>query len=133
MNRNQNTLEIAQNIVIPESKHSVAILSQSTVSYRVCCRFIVLPAVHFNDQKSFAANKITDVAAYRLLPYKLVSVDLPVTNTIPENGFRVCLIDAQRSRDSDRLPIWPTHCPAPHPETPLRAVSDLSPQKSGER
>ncbi len=32
--------------------------------------------------------------------------------------FLVCLIDAQPSRDSDHLPIWPTHCHAPHPEAP---------------
>jgi hypothetical protein len=93
----------------------------------------MLTAVNFNDDKSFTADEIADVVAYRLLPYKFVSAHLPVANAIPENRFRVGLIDAQPSRDSDRLPIWPTHCHAPHPETPLRAVSDLSPQKGGER
>ena len=93
----------------------------------------MLPAVHFNNQKSFAANEIADVTAYRFLPHKFMPINLPVTNTIPENCLRVGLIDAQPSRDSDQLPIWPTHCHAPHPEAPLRAASDLSPQKSGER
>jgi hypothetical protein len=32
-------------------------------------------------------------------------IDLPVANSIPEHGFRVCLIDAQPSRDSDYLAI----------------------------
>jgi hypothetical protein len=43
-------------------------------------------------------------------------VDLAVANAIPENCFRVGLIDAQLSRDSDCLPIWPAHCLAPHPD-----------------
>jgi hypothetical protein len=103
------------------------------ISYRIGRRFIVLPAVHFNDDKSFATNEIADVIAYRLLPYKLIPIDLAVANAVPKNGFRVCLIDAQASRDSDHLAIWATHCLAPHPKFPLRANFDLSPQKSGER
>jgi len=54
----------------------------------------MLPAVHFNDQKPLAANKITDETAYRLLPYKFMSVDLPVAKAIPEDRFRIGLIDA---------------------------------------
>jgi len=93
----------------------------------------VLPAIDFNDQKPFAANEITDVTAYRLLANKFMPVNLAIADAIPEDSFRVSLIHAQSSRDSDRLAIWATHCLAPHPETPLRAASNLSPQRSGER
>ena len=91
----------------------------------------MLSAVNFNDKKSFAANEVADVTGYRLLSDKFMSINLPVANTIPENGFRVCLIDAQSSRDSDHFAIWATHCLAPHPEAPLRAASDLSPRRAG--
>jgi hypothetical protein len=64
------------------------------------------------------------------LPDKLTLTDLAVTNTIPKNCFRVRLIDAQLSRDSNGLPIWPTHCLAPHPD--CFAIRPL-PGKSGER
>ena len=91
----------------------------------------MLSAIHLNNEKPFAANEITDVVAYRLLPYKFMPIDLSATNTIPEDCFRVRLIDAQPSRDSDHLAIWATHCHAPHPEAPLRVASDLSPQSAG--
>ena len=64
------------------------------ISHGVRRRFIVLPAVRFDDQTSITADEITDETTNRLLPYKFMSVDLPIANTIPENGFRVCLIDA---------------------------------------
>src|SRR5258708_12096031 len=59
-----------------------------------------------------------------------MSVDLPVANPIPESCFRIRLIDAQPSRDSDHLPIWSAPCPAPHPD--CSAIRPL-PAKSGER
>src|SRR5439155_17936007 len=74
-----------------------------------------------------------DVTEYWHLSDDLVPIDLPVTDSIPEDDLRVCLIDAQPSCDSDSFFIAATHCPAHHPETPLRAISDLSPQRSGER
>jgi hypothetical protein len=43
------------------------------------------------------------------------------------------LIGAQPPCESDGSVIAAPHCPAPHPEAPLRAASDLSPQKGGER
>jgi hypothetical protein len=131
MNGSQNAFEIAKNIIIPKSKHSVAVLSQAAISYDVCRRFTVLATVNLNDEKSFAANEITNVTAYRLLPYKFMPADLAAANAIPQNRFRVRLIDAQPSRDSGHFAIWATHCVAPHPEAPLRATSDLSPQRAG--
>jgi hypothetical protein len=90
----KNAFEIAKNIVIPESKHPVTILGQATVSYSVCSGVAMLSAVHFNNQKSFTANEIAYVIGDRFLPHKFMSVDLPIANAIPENGFRVRLIDA---------------------------------------
>jgi len=82
----------------------------------------VLSAVHFNNQVSFTANEIADVTAHRLLPYKFMPIDLPAADAIPESFFRVCLIDAQSSCDSDRLAIWATHC---LPLTRIASQSDL--------
>jgi hypothetical protein len=90
----------------------------------------VLSTVNLDDQKPFAADEIADVVEYRLLPHKFIPIDLPVTNAIPKNRLRVGLIDAQLSRDSGRLPIWPAHCLAPHPD--CFAIRPL-PAKSGER
>jgi len=68
--------------------------SQAAISYDVFSRFIVLTAVNLNDDKSFTADEIADVVADRFLPHKFVSANLPIANTIPENRFRVGLIDA---------------------------------------
>jgi hypothetical protein len=38
----------------------------------------MLPAVNLDDYQSFAADEIADVTAYRLLPYKLMPIDLAV-------------------------------------------------------
>jgi hypothetical protein len=48
LNGGQNAFEIAKNIVIPEL-HSVTVLSQAAISYRVCSRFAMLRAVHFDN------------------------------------------------------------------------------------
>jgi hypothetical protein len=106
----------------------VTFLGQAPIPNCVGSRFIVLPAVDFDNQMPFAANEIADVAEDRDLPSELVPVDLTITNAIPENGFRICLIDPQSPRDSDGLFVAATHCLAPHPEPSPRDASDLSPQ-----
>ena len=64
------------------------------IAYHIGVGVAVLSAVNFNNEKSFAADEITDVVAYRLLPYKFIPADLAVTNTIPQDCFRVRLVDA---------------------------------------
>ncbi len=115
LNCSENAVDIAQHVVVPETKDLVAFLSQAFVSNRICCGLIVLPTVDFNDETLLAAHEITDVADDRLLPDKLVAVDPPVADAIPENRLCICLIDAQSSCASDGLLIVATHCPAPHP------------------
>jgi hypothetical protein len=92
LNRNEDAFEITEHIVVPEPKHSITFLVQAAISYSVGGRFAVLSTIHFDDQKLVPACEITDVAVYRLLPHEFVSVDLPVTNAIPENCFRIGLI-----------------------------------------
>jgi hypothetical protein len=89
LNLSQNAFEIAKHIVVPETKHSVTFLAQTTISYRIRGRPVVLSTIDFNNQKSFTAHEIADIAAYRLLSHKFMSIDLSVANAIPENNFRV--------------------------------------------
>jgi hypothetical protein len=49
LKRSQHAFEIANHIIIPESKSSVALLSQATISYRIGGRFTVLPTADFNN------------------------------------------------------------------------------------
>jgi hypothetical protein len=94
LNRHQDAFGISKHIVVPESQHSVTFVHQATIADYIGGRLIVLPAIDLNDQPAFATNEVADVTEYRHLPCKLVPVDLPVANTIPENRFGVRLIDA---------------------------------------
>ena len=82
-----------KDIVVPEPENRVALLAQTAIPNFIRSRFIVLPAVDFNNQTFFAANKIADIADYRDLSSELVSVDLTIANPIPKDCFRICLID----------------------------------------
>jgi hypothetical protein len=88
----------------------------------------MLSAIDFDDQHSLATNKITGVVFNRHLPNEFMPVDLPIANPIPEDRFRVGLVDAQTSRDPDGFFVVAPHCP---PLTRIAARSDLSPQSAG--
>jgi hypothetical protein len=94
LNRHQDAFGISENVVIPESKHAIAVFSQATIAYYIRRGLIVLTAIDFNDQSSFSADKVADVTEYWHLPDELVPIDLPVADAIPEDCFRVRLIDA---------------------------------------
>jgi hypothetical protein len=94
LNRHQDAFGISEHVIVPESKHSVTFDHQAAITDRVGGRLIMLPTIHFDNQPPFSADKVADVTKYRLLPHKLVPIDLPVANTIPEDRFRICLIDA---------------------------------------
>jgi hypothetical protein len=84
----------------------------------------MLSAIDLDDQIEFSANEVADVAADRNLPDKLVSIDLPIANTIPENRLCVRLIDPAIALRFG----WSFHCghalPCPSPGSQER--SDLS-------
>jgi hypothetical protein len=83
----------------------------------------MLSAIDLDDQIEFSANEVADVAADRNLPDKLVSIDLPIANTIPENRLCVRLIDPQSPCDSGGLFTTAAHCPASHPPRKSAATS----------
>jgi hypothetical protein len=76
----------------------------------------MLSAIDLDDQMEFSANEVADLATDRNLPDKLISIDLPIANTIPENRLCVSLIDPQSPCDSGGLFTAATHCLAPHPD-----------------
>jgi hypothetical protein len=93
LNHGEHAFRISENVVVPKSEHSITFIYQAAIADRVSGRLIVLPAVHLNNQSPFTTNEIADITKYRFLPDKLMPVDLPVANAIPENGLCVCLID----------------------------------------
>ena len=120
LNCKYNALDISKDVIVPEAKNLVTFFSQAFVSNSICRRFIVLTTIDFDNETLFTANEVADVTSNGLLPDKLVAIDPPVTNPIPEDCLCVRLIDAEPSCESDKLFIVATHCPAPHPDRTTR-------------
>jgi hypothetical protein len=99
-NRVENTRQIAQNVVVPEMQDAIIVHDQPLVTNGVVLAFRVLPAINFDDEAGFATNKIDDVRTDRLLPDKLLSMELARSQTMPERRFRI-------SRASPQTPSAP--------------------------
>jgi hypothetical protein len=86
----------------------------------------MLTSIDFDDKQLFAADEVADVAADRLLSDKFISIDLPVTNAIPELRFGVSLVGAQLTRPEG--PFAP-RIASPLTRRPRCARSPTSPRK----
>ena len=61
-NRLENGISALQDVVVPEAKHSIATrLQVLRAQLVVCCLFLMLPSVRFDDDPYLEANKIDDV------------------------------------------------------------------------
>jgi len=83
LNGEQHTFDISEHIVVPEANDSVAFLVQTTIANDIGSGFIVLAAIHLNNELPLTANEVADVSAYRHLPREFVAVDLSVADAIP--------------------------------------------------
>src|SRR5258708_11756035 len=77
-----------------------------------------MPAASYSDNFVLTENEVEGLPADWYLSDKLVSVDLPVTDSIPQDCFGVGLIYTQPPCDSDSLFIVAPHCLAPPPPPP---------------
>jgi hypothetical protein len=90
----QNAFDIPEDIVVPEAKSLVALFPQTFIPDGICCGFIVLPSVDFDDEALLATDEIADVADDRFLAHKLMSVNASAADAVPENRLCVYLIDS---------------------------------------
>ena len=76
--------------MIPETDDAIALLLQvSTADSVVCLLFLVLCAVHFDDDFVFAIEKIDDVTANDSLPVEADAMEAAVAQVVPQPVFRV--------------------------------------------
>jgi hypothetical protein len=59
----------------------------------------VLAAVDLDHEALFPTNEVADIGAYRFLPGKFKTADLPVAYAMPELGLGIGLVSAKFSRD----------------------------------
>jgi hypothetical protein len=94
LNCRQHTFEIAEYIVVPKPKDTIALCNQASVADSIGGGFRVLPSIDFDHEAFLPADEIANISANRNLPRKLVVIDLPVANTILQRCFRIGLVGA---------------------------------------
>ena len=73
----QDSVHIAHDFAVPESKDPIIVPEQPLIACLVLLAICVLTAVDLQDQSFFAADKINNITADRLLPDEFVSVGGP--------------------------------------------------------
>ena len=96
--RLQNSINIADHIVVPKAQHTVVILPYPTVANDIAYILGMLTPVDFDDQATLSADRIHDVRSNRLSPHEFHSVKRAGTKSIPKPLFRDRGISAQSSR-----------------------------------
>ncbi|WP_456771537.1 hypothetical protein [Bradyrhizobium sp. USDA 4369] len=115
LNDSKYSFDISQNIVVPEAKDAIAFVSEPTIANDIPDRFAMLPTINLDYQRSFPTDEIADVSRNGTLPNKLMALQLAVADPVPQDRFRVCLVNTEAPCPSDRFEIWAPHVPCPSP------------------
>jgi hypothetical protein len=93
----KNARHISKHIVVPEPQHSVVATEEPFVTNRISSAVGVLASIQFNDKTTFAADQINCVRTDRLLPDRLVTIEAPRSESIPQGFLRARGVPAQAS------------------------------------
>ena len=100
-NRLEDTIEVIEHLVVPESQHAKPCLLQKRRAYSVGLDiFRVLAAVQLDNEPSFQADEIHDVVTERVLAPEFAAIKLPSAKTAPEQALRFSGPDAQPALQS---------------------------------
>jgi len=94
----ENSLCFLQHLIVPKTHHAQTKRFQFPGSIRIINSLLVIgmsAAVKFNDQSSFMAVKIGDIAGNGMLPAEFETQQLAVAQQLPEQVFGVGGIFAQ--------------------------------------
>jgi hypothetical protein len=82
-----NSVEILQNVIIPETQHGPSIGFQPCSSYRVVANgliLVMLAAIQLNNQPFIRAGEVNDITGNGNLPAEAEPLKPMGTNSIPE-------------------------------------------------
>ena len=87
--RLKNTVDIAQDVVIPEANDMVSAFFQDPGPSRILGTLCVLAAIDFDNELEVQRDKIDDVTGDRLLPFELDAFEPPIAQLAPHHllGF----------------------------------------------
>ena len=86
----QDTVEVSQNISVPEPAHAIAVLSEDRRSPCILeYSFRMLATIQLNDKICVAAGEVGNERSDRMLPNELEPLQLPIAEARPEFALRV--------------------------------------------
>ncbi len=93
----QNAVEIPENVIVPESKHTVTALLEEIFPPCVGGALGVLSTINFDNQHSFSANEVGVEWSDYFLANELASMKLTTTKTLPKHHFGLCRVSPKSS------------------------------------
>jgi hypothetical protein len=80
-----DAVHVAQYLVVPETENAVPLAAHEIVAPRIVRACVgVLPAIDFDDEHRFQADKVGDVGTDADLAPEFVAVELAETKVLPE-------------------------------------------------
>lgn len=125
----QNTIRIAQHIIVPEADHAVAVGLDHFGAPGVGATNRVLPTVEFDGEAQSPASEVDDEITDLVLAGEFFSAELARAQVRPQALFRVRRIVPQLAREAGQSLSRHSRTPIPNPLA-LRA-SSASPQGKG--
>ena len=95
VNLSQHAVSVGKNIIVPKANDTIALTLKPRRSLRVAKTIGMLPAIEFDNQTPFGAEKISDIQTDRHLPSKFETKKRTIAEIRPQTFFGVRLIDAQ--------------------------------------
>ncbi len=97
--RLHHTIQIFQNIIVPESQNAKSFFSQPAITVCVVRKLIaMLPTIDFDDQTFLEANEIHDEGTEWRLPPETRPIELAAAQRPPQFSFGISHCGAQLSR-----------------------------------
>jgi hypothetical protein len=95
IDRLKHGINLCQHIIVPKSQHPKSAFLKESISPRIRWRVSMLPTVDLNDQLPFKTHEVQDEIAIRMLPAKLVTLQLSTPQTPPKLSFGIRHIVSQ--------------------------------------
>jgi len=81
--RLKNTIDVAKDVVVPETQDQIAVIFQIGSPFSVAAAFSVLPTIKFDDQSRGLATEVDNVGFDRHLPAKFQSIKPAIAQPKP--------------------------------------------------
>ena len=83
----QNTLDIAEDIVVPNPNCPVSELAHRRIACGVCGIVGMLAAIDLHHEMSLAAREVREIGSNRLLTHEFATRELPIAKMPPQQKF----------------------------------------------